>query len=115
MVLYENIEVFVEHVTFLILQKLIMTIHPTKKAQIIILLTEKVTILGKYLDFSNIFLEKKALVLPELTKLNQYIIKLQKCYEPLYRPIYSLGLVELKTLKTHIMTILAKSFICLSK
>lgn len=63
------------HMTFIGFS--LMLIHITKKNQIALLLVKKVKILFKYSDFSNIFLEKKALVLPELTKLNQHAIKLQ--------------------------------------
>lgn len=42
------------------------------------MLAKKVKILAKYSDFSNVFLEKKALMLLEITKLNQYAIELQK-------------------------------------
>ena len=39
----------------------------------------------------------------------------EKGKEPSYGPIYSLGLIELKTLKTYINTNLANSFIYPSK
>lgn len=74
------------------------------------MLAEKVKILTKYSDFSNVFLEKKALVLLEITELNQYVIKLQEGQELFYRPIYSLNLIKLKkkkfTLKSILSTIL---------
>ena len=53
-----------------------MAIYPAKKAQIAPLIAKKVPILTKYLDFSNIFLEEKALILLEIIKSNQYAIKL---------------------------------------
>lgn len=62
------------------------------------LVTEEVIIPNKYSDFSNIFLEKKTLVLLEMTKLNQYTIELQKSQQLLYGLIHNLGLVKLKTL-----------------
>lgn len=52
-------------------------VYPAWKAQIALLLTKKVKITTKYLDFSNVFSEKKALVLLKLTELNQYAIELQ--------------------------------------
>ena len=67
--------------------------------------------MSEYLDFLNIFLEKKALVLLVVTKINQHAIKLQKNQEPLYSVIYNLGTVELKSLKTYIKINLANSFI----
>ena len=64
-----------------------------------------------YLDFTNIFSEEKALVLPERTKLNEHTIDLEDGKQPLYGPIYSLDLVELETLKTYIETHLKTGFI----
>ena len=40
-------------------------VQPDREAQIAFLLTKEVKILDKYLGFVNIFLEIKALVLPE--------------------------------------------------
>lgn len=75
-------------------------IHPVRKAQIALLISKKVKILIKYSDFLNLFLEKKAVILPKIINLNQYIIKLQKDQQLFYRPIYKLEPVELKILKT---------------
>ena len=52
-------------------------IHSDKEAQIASLLTKKVTIQDEYSDFANVFLEEKALVLPERTKLNEHAIELE--------------------------------------
>ena len=52
-----------------------------------------------------------SLMLLKITKLNQHAIKLQEGQQPPYRPIYSLGPWELKTLKTYIKTNLASGFI----
>ena len=92
-----------------------MLIHPARKAQIALLIAKEVKILTNYLDFLDVFSEEKASVLPEITDLNQYAIKLQKSQQPLYKPIYSLGPVKLKTLKTYIKTNLANGFIWPSK
>ena len=54
----------------------IILIHLVGEAQIALLIVKEVKILAKYLGFLNIFLEEKALVLPEITKLNQHTIKL---------------------------------------
>ena len=51
----------------------------------------------------------------ENTGMNEYTIKLEKSKQPLFRSIYSLGLIELKTLKTYIKTNLANGFIRSSK
>ena len=99
------------HVTSL----LTMAIHPAREAQIALLVAKEVKIPTKYSDFSDIFLEEKASILLEITELNQYAIELQESHQPPYRPIYSLGPVELESLKTYIKTNLANGFIWLSK
>ena len=109
MVLKKNIEVFVVYVTSLSLN--LMPIHPVKKAQIALLVTKKIKIQTKYLDFLDIFLKKKALILSKIIKLNQYAIKLQEDQQPFYGLIYNLILVELKMLKTYIKTNLTNGFI----
>lgn len=68
----KNIKAFIVYVTFL----LIIAIYAARKVQITLLLIEKFKISAKYLNFLDMFSEKKTLVLPKLTKLNQYIIKL---------------------------------------
>ena len=90
-------------------------IHLVKKVQIVLLLAKKVTILAKYLDFANIFSIKLAKVLPKQTRINKYAIKSVDNKQLPYRPIYNLGLVELKTLKPYIKTNLANGFIQPSK
>ena len=49
----------------------LMPIHLAQEAQIALLIIKKVKILTKYLNFLDIFLKKKALVLFKTTKLNQ--------------------------------------------
>ena len=51
-----------------------ITIYLAKKAQIVLLLVEKVTLLAKYFDFANVFLKKLSKVLPEQPKANKHII-----------------------------------------
>ena len=75
------------------------------------LVAKEVKISTKYSDFLDVFLEEKASILSEVTKLNQHVIKLQEGQQPSYGPIYSLSLVELKMLKTYIETNLANGFI----
>ena len=70
---------------------------------------------SEYLDFLDVFSEKEASILLEVLKMNQHAIELQKSKQPLYGPIYSLGPIKLKTLKTYIETILANGFIWPSK
>ena len=92
-----------------------MAIYPAREAQIALLVAKEFKIPSEYLDFLNVFLEEKALILLEATELNQHAIKLQEGQQPPYGPIYSLGLVELEILKTYIKTNLANSFIRPSK
>ena len=94
---------------------LVPGIHPDREAQIAFLLTEEVKILGKYSDFTDVFSEEKALVLPERTEFNEHAIDLEDGKQPPYGPIYSLGPVELETLKTYIETHLKTGFIRPSK
>ena len=61
------------------------------------------------------FSEKKILVLLECTELNEYAINLENNKQPLYRPICSLGQVELEKLNTYIKTHLKTGFIWPSK
>ena len=49
--------------------------------------------------------------LPENTGINKHAIKLQDGKQPPYGPIYSLGPMELETLKTYIETHLKTGFI----
>lgn len=65
----------------------------------------------KYADFLNIFFEKSVVVLPNCLDINKYIIKLEPDKQPLYKPIYNLGPVDLKTFKTYIEANLVNKFI----
>lgn len=68
----KHVEIFVVHITFL----LTIAIYTARKAQITLLIAKEVKILTEYLDFSNIFLKEKGLILLDATKLNQHDIKL---------------------------------------
>ena len=70
----KNSETFVVYVASL---KLAPEIHLDKAAQIVFLLAKKVRILDNYLDFTDVFSEKKVLVLPKCTKLNEHAINLE--------------------------------------
>ena len=102
----EKSETFVVHMASL---NLVPRIHLDKAAQITSLFIKEVKIPDEYSDFADVFLEEKALVLPERTKLNEHTINLEDGKQPPYGPIYSLGPVELKTLKTYIETYLKLS------
>ena len=110
----ENSETFVVYVASLNLAPT-PGIHPDRAAQIALLLTEEVKIPEEYSDFTDVFSEEKALVLPERTESNQHAIELEEGKQPPYGPIYSLGPVELETLKTYIETHLKTGFIRPSK
>ena len=108
MALDKNSKTFAVYVVFL---NLASEIHQDIAAQIAALSTKEVKILDKYSDFANVFSEEKTLMLPKRTKLNEYTIELENGKQSPYRPIHSLGLVELKTLKTYIKTHLKTGFI----
>ena len=110
----KNIEPFVVHISFLSL-RLKMMIYPAQDAQIALLLAKKVTVPVEYADFADVFLNKLTKVLPKRIKINKQVIELKEYKQPSYKPIYSLGLVKLKTLNTYIKTNLANSFIWLLK
>ena len=103
-----NSETFVIHVASL---NLVLEIHLDRESQIASLLIKKVKILDEYSDFTDVFPEEKTLVLPERNELNEYAIYLEDSKQPSYGPIYSLGPVELETLKTYIETHLKTGFI----
>ena len=92
-----------------------MTIHPAKKAQLTLLLVEKVTVPTEYLDFADVFSEKSINVLQERTRANEHIIEVEEGKQPPYRPIYSLGPVKLEIVKTYIEINLSNNFIRTSK
>ena len=91
------------------------SIHLDRVAQIAFFLAKEVKIPDQYSDFVDVFSEEKVLVLPKWIESNQHSIELKEGKQPLYWPIYSLGPLELKTLKTYIKTHLKTGFIQLSK
>ena len=76
-----------------------------------LLLAKKVIILAKFSNFADLFSEKSANIFLEQIRVNQYAIKLEEGKQPPYGPIYILGSIKLKTLKTYIKTNLANGFI----
>ena len=105
-----NKEVFVVHVATITSK---MAIYLARQAQIASLKAEEafVTVPKEYSDYTNIFSEKLAAVLPEHTEINTNAIDLEKGKQPPNGPIYSLRPMKLKILKTFIETNLANSFI----
>ena len=114
---------FVMHVAIQKHKKMI--IDPARKAQIKAqsaaqvkdLIFDKVPteVLVEYSDYSNVFSIENAAELSEYTKINNHAIELEEGKQPPFGPIYSLGLIELETLKTYIETNLANGFIRPSK
>ena len=75
------------------------------------LVSEEAKIPVEYSDFSDVFSPDSAVEIPEHTGINDHPIDLVDGKQPPYGPIYSLGPVELETLKTYIETNLASGFI----
>ena len=73
------------------------------------------TVSTEYFNYSNIFSAKYVAELLRYTRINDHAIKLEKNKQPLFKLIYSLGSIELKTLKTYIKTDLVNDFILPSK
>ena len=88
-------------------------IHPFYRPQIAGLIAKEAftKISAKYLDFADIFSPNLAFELPKHTGINDHAIKLVDGQQLPYGLIYSLGPVELETLKAYIETNLANKFI----
>ena len=83
------------------------------KAQVKALLFNKAStkITMEYFNYNNVFSTEYAAKFLENIKINKHAIKLKEGKQPPFELIYSLGLVELETLKTYIKTNLANGFI----
>ena len=94
-----------------------LNIHPSQKPQISGLIAEEAPrkVPAEYSDFADVFSPNLASKLPKHTGINDHAIELVEGQQPPYGPIYSLGPVELETLKTYIETNLANRFIRPSK
>ena len=94
-----------------------MPVHSKKQAQVGALLFHKAPteVSAEYSDYSNVFSVENATKLPENTGINEHAIKLEEGKQLPFGLIYSLGPVELETLKTYIKTNLANGFIRPSK
>ena len=92
-----------------------MSIDPSHQVQVGVLMSEKTGIRVEYSDFSNVFSSDSVAELSEYTGINNHPINLLDNKQPPYGRIYSLGLVELETLKTYIKANLASNFIKPSK
>ena len=87
------------------------------RAQVEALLFDKAPteVPAKYSDYIDVFSTENGAELRENTRINEHTIELEEGKQPPFGPIYSLGPVELETLKTYIKTNLANNFIRLSK
>lgn len=92
---------FLVYIAFLSLGLKIF-IYLTRKAQIALMLIEKVMILTKNSDFVNIFSKKLAIKGSKHFVINNLLIYPDQIKQPLYCLIYSLRLLELEILKTYI-------------
>ena len=113
-------ETYVVHVASLSSTPLVasLNVHPSRRPQISGLIVEEAptTVPAEYSDFADVFSPDLASELPEHTGINDHAIELvEGCQQPPYGPIYSLGPVELETLKAYIETNLANGFIRPSK
>ena len=92
-------------------------VHPSRRPQISGLIAEEAPtkVPAEYSDFADVFSPDLASELPEHTGINDHAIELVEGQQPPYGPIYSLGPVELETLKAYIETNLANRFIRPSK
>lgn len=87
---------FIIYMAYLSLKILI---HPAYEAQITLLVAKKVTILTKYLDYSNIFSKKSTAKLLEHFDINKHLMDLKPSKQPPYSFIYCLEAVELNIFK----------------
>ena len=85
--------------------------------QVAIIIANKVSISisTEYFDFADVFSLEQISKFLKHNKINNHAIELDNDYQLLYGPIYSLGLVELETLKTYIKINLANGLIRPSK
>ena len=111
----ENSETFVVHVAAL--EALELAIHPFRAPMLAALQQDKAPteIPSEYIDYADVFSPDLAMQLPENTGINEHAIELVEGKQPPYGPIYSLGPVELETLKAYIETHLKTGFIRPSK
>ena len=113
----EKSETFVVHVAALEAPLAGMAIHPSRAAQISALIQDEAPteVPPEYADYADVFSFDLAMELPENTGINEHAIELQDGKQPPYGPIYSLGPVELETMKTDMETHLKTGFIWPSK
>ena len=106
-------ETFVVHVTALDIEGTNMAVHPFRAAQIGLLKANEASTIvpTKYSDYTDVFSSELAIELPKHISINDHAIELEDGKQPPYGPIYSLGPVELETLKAYMKTNLTNNFI----
>ena len=111
----KNSETFVVHVAAL--EVLEPAVNPSWAPLLAALQQDKALtkIPLEYADYADVFSSDLAMELPENTGINEHAIELVEGKQPPYGPIYSLGPVELETLKAYIETHLKTGFIRPSK
>lgn len=72
--LNKNIKTFVVYMAY---KSAKMSIYSAQKAQIALLVAEKVIIAAEYLDFIDVFLKKTAVELPKRSGINNHVINLE--------------------------------------
>ena len=94
-----------------------LDVHLSRRPQISGLIAEEAftKVPAKYSDFVDVFSPDLAFKLSKNTGINDHAIELVEGQQSPYGPIYSLGPVELETLKAYIETNLANGFIRPSK
>ena len=92
-----------------------MPIYLSYQAQVALLTNKESRISVEYFNFSNVFSSESALEIEKYTRINDHSINLLDNKQTSLGLIYSLGLIELKTLKAYIETNLASGSIKLSK
>lgn len=80
-----------------------------------LILTENFSIPKEYINFLEVFSKKSMIIVFKCSSINNLIINMQPNKQQLYRPNYSLDLIELKILKTYIEANLANKFTQTSK
>ena len=94
-----------------------LDVHPSRRPQVSGLIAKEALtkVLAEYSNFADVFPLDLTSELPEYTGINNHAIELVDGQQPPYGPIYSLGVVELETLKVYIETNLTNRFIRPSK
>ena len=95
------------------LEALELAVHPFRALLIAALQQNKAStkIPPEYAHYTDIFSPVLAIELPENSGINEHTIELSEGKQPHYGLIYSLGLVEMETLKVYIETYLKTGFI----